>query len=246
MFDLLPDTELYCLKLYFQTGPDIKKDLLIQQRKKTKHNSLRVVYFGRRNIYHSMQTELSYSKDVMFNISWIVVENPEDTSVPFDSSSGLEKGMYIISPTVNHVKDVQDFLARKFSESESPVDDIERLIRCLGDTEVSDITHKDIAATVDAVYVFASALQRQTKLYCSSYMCDQLRTAFEFKLSDVQNHPVKYADIADIITVREFADDVRTASFEDNGEYLPNADMSMYAIFVVDQDNVTKASFFPV
>lgn len=214
--------------------------MLTQQRMRTKHNSLRVVYFGRRDIFRSMQIELGYSKEEMFNISWIVVENPEDTSPHFDSSSSLENGMYIISPTVNHVNALQQYLAGKFSSPGSPKDDIERLIRCLGDIEVSDISYKDIAATIDAVFVFASTLQRQTKLYCSSSMCDGLRSAFDFKLSEVQRHPVKYADIDDVITVDEFSDDGRSTSFEGNGEFLPNANMKLYDIFIVEQNNLTQ------
>ncbi|XP_053378341.1 uncharacterized protein LOC123530210 isoform X2 [Mercenaria mercenaria] len=224
-------------------GRRINQSMLKQQRKKTKHNSLRVVYFGRRDIYHSMQIELSYSQSEMFNISWIVVEHPEDVSTPFDSASGLENGTYIISPLVNNVQVVNEYLADKWSKAKQPTDDLERLINCSGEREVPNVFHKDIASTIDSVFVFASALQRKTKLYCTSSICDVLRE--NFKLNDVQRYPVTYKDINVNITVEEFSDGDRQTNFNNNGDFLPNEEMSLYdIIFVASQNNYTKIGDF--
>lgn len=197
------------------------------------------MYFGRRNVYEKMQTELSYSASSVFNISWIVVQDPEDFSPPF---SALSSGTYIITQKVNTIQDFNSYLADKWFKSRHPTDDLERLMKCSGETTVPDFAHNDIASTIDAVFVFAGALQRLANLYCSSGdFCSDLRRVFKFQFNEVRSHPVIYKDIADNVTVKEFAEKDRRAHFNVQGEFFPNEEMELYEVtLVTGQNNFTK------
>lgn len=223
-----------------KTGPDINKELLKQQRQKSKYNSLKVVYFGKWDIYQKLQVELSYSMAEMFNITWIVVQNPENVSSPVSVGNGT----YMISNTVNPVEDVNTFLTEKWNNStRQPADDLEILIKCTGESKVPDVSHRDIASTIDAVFVFTAALQRKAKFFCNSgpLFCPELRANFEFDLDEVRMHPVIYKDINENITIKEFAVQDRRVNFNDKGEFLPTEDMVLYEVKLFEsQDNSRK------
>lgn len=215
----------------------------MNQRDKTKHKSLRVVFFGRKHVFQLMQTELGFVKSDVFNISWIVVEHSEDTSPPFHSINALENGTYVISPSVYNIQGVSDLWKEKLSRSQ-PADQLEQLIKCSGQSQITDFTNKNIVPTIDAVFVIAAALQRQIRWYnCGGTLCAALRENFEFKLDEVQRFPVSYRDTDENVTVAEFSDANRRPSFERNGEFLPDVTMILYdVIYITNRDNFTKVN----
>lgn len=215
-----------------QNGPELNRTLLKQQRDKTKYRSLRVVFFGTREVYRKMQAELNFYETEMYNISWVVVEQTEDSSPAFGAKDSLKPGTIIVAPALSKIDAVVEFIRNRSSSIEQPSDDLGHLIKCAV-FDGSNVSTSDNAATVDSVFMFAMALQRLSMLYCNGQMCDILRGNFDFKLEDVRTYPINYADLDPNITVEEFVDGRRVTNFQINGDYLPGSTTELYEVKIV-------------
>lgn len=99
----------------FQRGQDINTTLLTDQRDKTKNRSLRVVYFGNRDVYRQMQLELRHA--AISGISWLVVDQSEDMTTPLDvTTDTLPVGTVVISQSSVVVAEVQQYVAEKWEK----------------------------------------------------------------------------------------------------------------------------------
>lgn len=89
----------------------------MKQRDQSKHNSLRVVYFGSRAMFRGILQELSHSQTYMTNISWLVMEHPEDRTPPLDvASDNLPVGTLVVSQSQIIVSEAEQFVNSKWEK----------------------------------------------------------------------------------------------------------------------------------
>lgn len=100
-----------------QHGSDINITKLVEQRDRTKDRSLRVLFFGSRDIYRTMLKELSHSQSRLVNITWLVVEHPEDTASQLDVvTDSIPAGTLVVSQARLVVLEAEEYVMEKWKK----------------------------------------------------------------------------------------------------------------------------------
>lgn len=212
---------------------------LQDQKKRTKRNSLGVVFLGGKEVATHLLRQLNFVSDTMKDIYWIMpdlVGNDVRVFEPLDNMAANET--VVFSKFSTPLQSVESYIHRKWESAINtsfiPKDDFDALLACAGRTAIPEWTNQHGETVLDAVYVLASALQRQQRYYCSgqSGVCQGLRKNFKLD-SDLIFNPLNYSQLPEEVTVPELAAVERAVRFTEHGELvsssiLPLFDLHMY------------------
>lgn len=212
---------------------------LRDQKSRTKSNSLGVVFLGGKDAAKHLLTQLNFSPyDTVKDIYWVMpdlVGNDIKIFEKLDNMAGNKTVVFSrVSTDLNNVKThVLSKWERAINNSKYGGDGVEALYACSGKTEIPEWTNQNAESVLDAVYVLASALQRQQRLYCPGQpgICEELKRNFNLE-SDVINNPLNYTDMADEVTVPEYATTRRVVKFTTEGELVLPSSTPLYELFM--------------
>lgn len=227
---------------------------LQNQKSMTKGNSLGVVFLGGKDVAAHLLRQLNFVADTMKDIYWILpdlVGNDVNVFETLDNRAANET--VVISKFSVSLPSVNTYVTRKWESaintSSGPKDDLDALLACTGRTVVPEWTNQNAETVIDAVYVLASALQRQQRFYCSGQqgVCHDLRQNFKLD-SDLITNPLNYTELPADMTVPEFAAVQKEVRFTEAGELVPSGILPLYDIYMytrhADTFNLTKIAEF--
>lgn len=227
---------------------------LQHQKALTKDNSLGVVFLGGKDMATYLLRQLNFEADVMNNIYWLMTDLVGNDLRVFEAlDDKVANKTVVFSKFTTPLPSVNAYIKRKWesaiNSSSSFQDDFDSLLKCTDRTVVPEWTNEYAESTIDAVYVLASALQRQQRYYCPTQqgVCQNLRQNFKLD-SDLITNPLIYDELPTDTSVPEFAAVKKEVRFTKVGELvlsssLPISDIYMYTRNK-DTYNLTKIAVF--
>ena len=195
-----------------------------------------MVFLGNKGTAAYLLTQLNFEADRLKDIFWLM---PDSVGKDINIFERLDKGAanetVVFSKFSAEPLDVKKFVFQKWknamNNTASQKDHLETVMACTGRNTVPDWTNENVEPVVDAVYVFASALQRQQRFYCPGMQgnCHSFRKNFNLD-SDLKNNPLLYNELATDVTVPEFAEVDREVRFSEDGELLPSTNLPVFEI----------------
>ena len=197
------------------------------------------MFLGGKDAAAHILTQLNFrTDDSMKDIYWIMpdlVGNDVSIFENLDNSAGNKT--VVLSKYSTELSSIRTYVLSKWehaiNNSALTVDDLNALFTCTGKTEVPEWTDQYAESVTDAVYILASAVQRQQRYYCSgqSGICQELRKNFKLD-SDLINNPLNYTELPASVTVQEFAAAKRTVQLTVEGEVQPSTTEPLYELYM--------------
>lgn len=230
---------------------------LKNQKQRTKDGSLGVVFLGQKEDAAYILTQLKFrlTNDASLNdIYWIMPDLVGNVNIfeNLDNSAGNKT--VVFSKFSTDLPSIEAYVLAKWknamNNSGSQADDVDALFACTGKTAVPKWTNEHAESVTDAVYILASALQRQQRYYCSGQLpiCKDLRHNFSLE-SDLFTSPLNYSELPASVTVPEFAAAKRAVPLTAEGEVEasrtnPLYELYMYTRYENNSSNIAKVANF--
>ena len=227
---------------------------LKHQKQRTKDGSLGVVFLGTKETATHLLTQLNFEAEDLQDIVWVMPATVgKDINVYNSLVDGAANKTIVFSRFSTEASSIKDFVHQKWAsamnDSFSPNGHLDAIMACTGKQTIPEWTNEIIEPAVDAVYVLASALKRQQRLYCPGMEGKCANLSFNFKLdSDLKFNPLNYADLPADMTVPEFAAVMKEVRFTEDRELSSSGVLPVYDIDIyLRKDNnfhFTKVGVF--
>ena len=230
---------------------------LQNQKKRTKDGSLGVVFLGDKDTAAYVLTQLKFkigeTGASMDDIYWVMpdlVGNDDSVFENLYNSAGNKT--VVFSKFSTDMPSIETHVRSKWqhiiNNPDSHTDGLDALFACTGRTAAPKWTNQHAESVTDAVYILASALQRQQRYYCSqvSGICQELKKNFKLD-SDLTTNPLNYSQLRANVTVPEFAKAERTVKLTADGEVeasttKPLYELCMYTRYENSSFSISKVS----
>ena len=237
----------FCLQISLQLS-DLKGVLaklfneLQNQKKRTKDGSLGVVFLGDKDTAAYLLTQLKFKIEEtgtsMDDIYWVMPDLVgNDVSIFENLYNSAGNKTVVFSKCSTDLPSIEAYVRSKWqhiiNNPDSHTDGLDALFACADKTVVPKWTNQHAESVGDAVYILASALQRQQRYYCSqvSGICQKLKKNFKLD-SDLTTNPLNYSQLPASVTVPEFSTAERTVKLTADGEVEASTTKPLYELYM--------------
>ncbi|KAL5014216.1 hypothetical protein ScPMuIL_008486 [Solemya velum] len=219
---------------------------LQEQQKRSRDESLGVVYFGNQKTIRFLLYVAENKKtdsNALEKLIWIMSDFVGKDEKTFEDAQDVSKNVFLVSPSLTELKNLQTGVEEKWKNAGSSpnatvVDDL--ILSFNSNTGGPSLPWDGyMQPTLDAVYALAETLRRKHAQLCGNVtgMCDGLKNvSYEALLSELQNVNVSYPDIGTGAVPTGFIEHGRNLSFYEDGEIIPDATRPLYDINKYDGD----------